>query len=397
MTPPARALSDRLRALHGAAAKAPPPQVQDSDGGFHVHRATLSALLRRGAVEIDRDLLPSGAVWLDTETTGLAGGTGTQVFLIGVVARSEQGFLLEQFVLRRLGAERAMLVALGERLRAATRLVTYNGQRFDWPLLETRFRLQRVPEPWDEPPHLDLLPIGRRLWRGLLGTARLSAIEAEIFGVFRDRDIPGAEIPGRYAAYLRTKNETLLNPILDHNRADLLTLLAVHAVDATIASAGGSPVTVDDAGYGRHLELLGRGEAAVSVYRRALAGTPDAAVRHRLVTRLCSLLRRAGRSDETLAIWLHEAERGLLPAPEALRRAASVAERVLGDRALASALVDRALRSLERRLVYLGTAGAAELALAQRLQQIRKRLTVARGEPGLGTRVAFPMGSRHSW
>jgi tetratricopeptide (TPR) repeat protein len=299
---------------------------------------------------------------------------------------------LEQYVLHRLGAERAMLESVVGRLRFATALVTYNGRRFDWPLLETRLRLQRLAAPWDEPPHLDLLPTGRRLWRGLLGTARLAAIESDILGVCRERDIPGSEIPARYVSFLRTGRAEMLDVIVDHNREDLLTLLAVHAVEARIAAGEAPPVDVDLAGYGRHLERLERWEEALAAYCGAIEGIHERRARQLAAVRAGTLLRRLGRHEESLAIWLSAAERGILPPSDALQRAAVVADRWLRDPGLALDLVDRALRHLDRRALLGVQPAAVDRDPRGRLDSMRRRLASRVRAPGNGTQVAFSPG-----
>src|SRR5262249_9875480 len=148
---------------------------------------------------------PRRWAFLDTETTGLAGGTGTCAFLAGVGTVEEGGFRVRLFFLRDYDEEAAMLAALAAYLADYDVLITYNGKAFDAPLLESRYRLSRLPAPFSRLAHLDLLFAARRLWRLRLETCRLVDLEYEILGVEREGDLPGELIPYYYFEYLRTQ------------------------------------------------------------------------------------------------------------------------------------------------------------------------------------------------
>lgn len=163
---------------------------------------------------------------LDTETTGLAGGTGTVPFLIGLAFFEDGVLRVEQLLLRNFGQEVPMLERLAERIRAASCIVSYNGKSFDWPLLRSRFILNRVAAP-ELPPHLDLLHCSRRIFKGRLESLRLVEMEREVLGFHREDDVPGSEIPGMYTGYLRGGDPQVLVPILKHNDMDLVALAAL--------------------------------------------------------------------------------------------------------------------------------------------------------------------------
>ena len=169
----------------------------------------------------------SRALYLDTETTGLSGGTGTLPFLIGMAWFDEGRLVVEQLLLPRPGLEAPMLARLAERIGQASVIVSYNGKSFDWPLLRTRFILNRIAAP-GLPPHLDLLHCARRVFKARLGSVRLVYMEQELMGFERVDDIHGALIPETYLSFLRgaTPGSTLL-PIIDHNRSDLVALPAL--------------------------------------------------------------------------------------------------------------------------------------------------------------------------
>src|SRR4029453_12755065 len=118
------------------------------------------------------------AVFLDTETTGLAAGAGTAAFLIGVGFVQGSRFVVRQYFMRDYHEEGALLEALAEELKAFRYMVTFNGKMFDIPLLDARFRLNRGRFPLAETPHLDLLHPARRLWKLRLDSCRAPALEA---------------------------------------------------------------------------------------------------------------------------------------------------------------------------------------------------------------------------
>ena len=168
--------------------------------------------------------------FLDTETTGLAGGSGTYAFLIGVGRVTPQGFRIRQFFMRDFGEEPSQLSALEEHLKQFQVLVTYNGRTYDQPLLETRFRMVRRRPPFSALEHLDLLFGARRLWNLRFDSCRLVDLENQILGVERQGDLPGELIPYFYFEYLRTHEIFRLMPIFHHNAVDILTLACLTAI-----------------------------------------------------------------------------------------------------------------------------------------------------------------------
>lgn len=166
---------------------------------------------------------------LDTETTGLAGGTGTLAFLVGVARVQGEAIEVTQLLLTGFGGERALLERLAPLVDAAGHLVTFNGKSFDLPLLRTRARLAGLPLG-DEPEHLDLLHVTRRRLREGWADCRLRTAEEEALGFNRTDDLPGAEVPAAWQRWLQRRDPALLPRILHHNREDLLSLAALLTV-----------------------------------------------------------------------------------------------------------------------------------------------------------------------
>ena len=177
-----------------------------------------------------RELDYREAMFLDTETTGLAGGTGTVAFLIGLGWFEGDAFITRQLFARDYGEERATLLGLRELMEGKRFLVSFNGKAFDANLLAARFIMNRMPDPLAGLPHLDLLHPARRLLRHRMSDRRLAALEAALLGFERNGDVPGSEIPGRYFDWLRRRDGRLMADVFEHNRLDILSLaaLAVH-------------------------------------------------------------------------------------------------------------------------------------------------------------------------
>lgn len=163
----------------------------------------------------------------DTETTGLSGGTGTRAFMIGAADWLGQSLRVRQIYLTAMGGEAAMLATFASWLRPDTVLVSYNGRCYDAPLLATRYRLVRMPNPLAGLRHLDLLFPVRRRFRGVWENCRLATVERQWLGVVREDDLPGSEAPRAWRDYLRGGSARDLRRVLAHNDQDLRSLGAL--------------------------------------------------------------------------------------------------------------------------------------------------------------------------
>ena len=263
----------------------------------------LLAPLSGGAIALAH---PSRWAFLDTETTGLAGGTGTYAFLVGVGSIEESGFRLRQFFMRDYGEEPSLLARLTEYLAEFDVLVTYNGKAFDQPLLETRYRMTRARHPFDRLEHLDLLFGARRLWKLRLESCRLVDLENRILGVERQGDLPGEMIPYYYFEYLRTHQALPLVPIFHHNALDILSLACLTAiVPFAFRSPGDAALRhgADFIGLARWLLQSERHDEALRLLRRAVdLGLPDDLL-FRSLWDIAALEKRAGHEPAALAVY----------------------------------------------------------------------------------------------
>ena len=251
----------------------------------------------------------SRTVFIDLETTGLSGGAGTVAFLVGCGFFDLGAFQVRQFLLTSYNAERALLAAAAELFADADLIVTYNGKTFDVPVMETRWAFHRMRAPLDEVPHFDMLHPARRLWRsrsGLTddGGCRLTTLERVLLNMRRVGDVNGFEIPGRFFQFLRTADPRPLEPVLEHNRLDLVSLAAVtsRALRLTAGGEAACKDAIEALAVGRILERAGVFDRAEACYRRA-AESRCVDTRAEALYRLAVRCRRERRFTEAAQWW----------------------------------------------------------------------------------------------
>lgn len=382
-----RRLAARLDALRRESGAAPEPQARAGDLAARLERLGGRARrpVRRGPVPVDdaglaRRLdagvaapgllcregwqpvavpggrlpgldatLQAGALFLDTETSGLAGGTGTVAWMVGTARFEAGGLRLRQWLITGFGGEPALLRAVAEAMAAAPLVVTYNGGSFDLPLLRDRTRLVLATPMTDPARHRDLLHDVRRLFAARWPDCRLASAETRLLGRPRGDDLPGSAAPGVWRDLLAGDAGTALRGVLDHNAGDLVTLARLLPV---LAAAYREPASRGAEPSGAAGGWLRSGEPEAA--RQAL----ESAGCHldvRGLRRLAALHRRAGRWSEAVACWQRLAARGCT---EAVERLAKYHEHVARDPERALALtrqlpqnpaVTHRLQRLERR------------------------------------------------
>ncbi|MFO7980209.1 MAG: ribonuclease H-like domain-containing protein [Candidatus Aminicenantes bacterium] len=254
----------------------------------------------------DRDL--STALFIDLETTGLSGGTGVVPFNVGMGYYRDGKFWIGQYFLGDLSEEERMIKDLSRFFKDMKfeSVVTYNGKAFDIPLLETRFIMHRTPFELTSIPHLDFLFPARSLWRHKHESCRLSHLAHEVVQTYRDEDIPSAEIPWRYFQYLQTGNYDLIEPILYHNAEDILSLLGVVIIGASIFTEGLEELTPDSMdffGAGKVMERLGQSEEAVRFFTKALEGELPQELGLSTRRRLSLQFKRNEKFENAVLLW----------------------------------------------------------------------------------------------
>jgi uncharacterized protein YprB with RNaseH-like and TPR domain len=305
---------------------------------------------------------PSDALFLDTETTGLAGGTGTMAFLIGLGWFEEGHFHVRQILARDFGEEKAALAYLKEIAGRKKFLVTFNGKAFDVNLLATRFIMNRMQADLAGLPHLDLLYPSRRILGHRLENCRLATLETDILGVQREGDIPGWEIPQRYFDWLRKRDPLLLADIFEHNRLDVISMatLTAHLVEVLDARAMAQYVETDDylAAAGLLLKLSQNDgvERILDIFREnSCAGFSMQSKK-----KLAQLYKRTGKINEAAKIWQEMIECNCIDF-YAVSELAKWLEHHVRDYSAAATLIEQALNQ-------------ADIFSADEMESLRHRL-----------------------
>ncbi|MGC9057179.1 MAG: ribonuclease H-like domain-containing protein [Candidatus Saccharicenans sp.] len=275
--------------------------------GLNIPGKVLALLSRDEAFEL---LSLSQALFIDLETTGLAGGTGTVPFLVGLGYFENEAFKIIQFFLNDLAAEARMLQEIKTLCedKKFSSIVSYNGKGFDLPLLETRFALNRLPFPLEGLPHLDFLFSARYLWKHKYESCRLYNLALEHLGADRAEDIPSEEIPWRYFQYLRNQDFSLVEPILYHNQEDIMSLYGVVVAGAVLVAKSVEEDQLEaDAldlfGVGKIWERAGEVERSVVLYERALDKKLPGEVSVKVKKNLAHHFKKSRRWEKALRLW----------------------------------------------------------------------------------------------
>ena len=271
------------------------------------------------------DLDISEFAFLDTETSGLSGGTGTYAFLVGVARFVDGEFRLQQFFMRDPAEEPALLEGLANFLAPCRALITFNGKSFDARLLTTRYSLHRIPVPYKNYSHIDLLPLARRLWRDRLPSRALKYLEENILGLARStEEVPGYEIPWLYFDYLRTGDARPLGGVFYHNAMDVVAMAALLShINNMLETPYDGHVQhgLDFIALAKLFEDLGHWDEAARLFERGLEWSPLSAEEKQGLTesdfglavkRLSILQKKRGDLNEAIRLWQAAAERGHL-------------------------------------------------------------------------------------
>jgi len=320
-------------------------------------------------------------LFLDTETTGLAGGTGTVPFLVGLAWFEGRSLRVQQLFLRRLGEEAPLLRMLAERMAASSCLVTFNGKSFDWPLLRTRFVLNRVKPP-AELPHLDLLHCARRVFKYRGGGSRLVHLEEQVLGHRRVGDVEGSLIPDLYFRFLRGGSGAALVPVLEHNANDLLLLAAL--LGALGRRFRSSPLDGEDP-----RDLLGFAHVAARArdFERARAFAQAAAegAQGDVVVEALSLASKLSSQSGDVPAAVVYLQRALTAASKAQAAPLHLS---------LSKLYEHSLKDVARALHHAQRIGLAELPVdrQRRITRLERKLArVAPPEPGSEPTASLPL------
>jgi hypothetical protein len=245
------------------------------------------------------------ALFLDTETTGLAGGTGTFAFMVGLGFFEEDQFSIHQFFMRDYSEEKASLSLLKDMLESFQFLVTFNGRQYDIPLLETRFILSRIPSTIRERPNFDLLYPSRKIWKGAYENCRLVTLESKLLGVERTDDIPSEYIPYLYFDYIQTGDARKIYQVFYHNQMDILSMvglagrihLVYHDPQAARPRKG-----IEHFALGRLFWEHGQREKAIPCFEMALKRCDDD-LSWEVMKWLSMAFKKTGQGDKAQSLW----------------------------------------------------------------------------------------------
>ena len=320
---------------------------------------------------------PESLVFLDTETSGLAGGTGTFAFLVGVGRYTTEGFHLAQFFMRDPLEEPALLLALEDFLAPSKTIVSFNGKAFDVPLLQTRYTMQGWKSPLTALSQVDLLHLARRLWRDKLPSRTLANIEVQILHAGRtDEEIPGWMIPQMYFDYLRDGDARPLQRVFYHNAMDVVSLAAL--LNHTTALLENPLLQsrnehIELAAIARLLEDLGHTDRAVELYETCLQAELPEEIYNDTLLRLSLLHKRNNNFSSAIPLWERAVAHRRLYAYEEL---AKYYEHQSGELDLALKWTQEALEYLKSKLVPSQEKAEWKPEFQHRLERLKRKLRV---------------------
>jgi uncharacterized protein YprB with RNaseH-like and TPR domain len=357
---------------------------------------------------------PEKWLFLDTETTGLAGGTGTYAFLVGLAWWDAGGLQVEQLFLRDLYEEHSLLEELSARIAERPVLVTFNGKTFDWPLLESRFTMTRAIRVPQLAAHLDLLHPARALWKLRLGSVRLVELErhvldAQRLGWDREDDVASAMIPQFYFDYLRGGPGQPLAGVVRHNQLDLRGLAALFGKINSLLESREQGFEETDSldlfGLSKFLHKRGEMELAQSACAHALDAGLPAEFRPQATRELARMAKRRGDVEQAAALW-----QKLVGNPQetimACEQLAIYFERHARDFGRALEFAQLGLKTLQRQIgssrdPYASARnGRLERNFVCRLERLRHRIKSrdkATGAPLLAQVAAAGSSRRRVW
>jgi uncharacterized protein YprB with RNaseH-like and TPR domain len=323
-------------------------------------------------------------LYFDTETTGLGHGAGNLAFMLGLGFYQHDRFVIEQLFIRNPAEELAMLAYFSELASCFTHLVTYNGKSFDWPLLQSRYVMNRLTNAMQSPRHLDFLHPSRSLWKHTLPSVRLGKVEEEQLGFCRVDDLPGSLAPVYYFRYLAERDPQILQGVFIHNEYDLLSMVGL-SIHFSRALSGlmdlGGMVAEEVYRLGLWFARMEEQELAEEAFQHLLMR--DASEAAPYWTPIAAYEKKRKNINRALALWQQAADYyrdQALRSTEPLIELAMYHEHKSRNFDLALSYAEEALICVRRRSSYvrLSAKDKAEIeAISKRVERLRSRASRA--------------------
>ena len=282
-------------------------------------------------------------LFLDIETTGTAGGTGTYAFLVGLGFVEDGYFQVRQFFLHDLAEESAFLNAVEEFTGRFRYLVTYNGKSFDSQILRNRYLMHRKEDPLRDKPHVDMLFVARRLWKKRFRDCDLMNLERQVLQFYRIDDIPGYLIPAAYTDYLRFAKANLIQKVIHHNQWDIVSLAVLTARAATFPQQ--EELTPEEH-FSLSLLFEKQKESAKAIQHQLQALMGESDFQRAILLALARNLRRL--KDQERIQWIVERARDVAMDDLLCRQICILCEHDLKDYALALKYAEMQIQKLEK-------------------------------------------------
>ncbi|MEB3102702.1 ribonuclease H-like domain-containing protein [Ferviditalea candida] len=318
-------------------------------------------------------------LFLDTETTGLGIGAGNVPFMVGIGYYQGESYVVEQLFIRNPAEELAMLAYLREKLQSFSRVISYNGRTFDWPVLKNRFILNRIQLEDRHLHQIDLLYTSRSIWRSTLPSCRLGTVEEARLGVLREEDVPGSMAPALYFQYLAEGNPQAIEGVFDHNERDILSL-SVLASHVTRLVQGRIRLSELEAGelyrVGAWLDKLELPELAEQAFRQLAERNGDEIRELRMP--MAAYFKKKGDYRQAVRIWEDSIEENrnagkFIPSVEPFIELAIHYEHRMKNAKQALAYAEEALQAARKR-ISLARGDRKQRLLAENLQKRIERL-----------------------
>lgn len=316
-------------------------------------------------------------LFFDAETTGLAGGSGTYIFLAGCGYFVENKFIIKQFFMRDFPEELKMLLAVSKLAAQFDSIISFNGKSYDWPLLKSRFTLNRIEHPITDPLHFDLLHASRRIWKNCLTDCSLGTIERSVLEVFRNGDIPSYLIPQMYFEYLRSRDARPLLPVFYHNKIDILSLVSltiklhqIHQSPLHNLSKRSELLTL-----AHHYENMNQWERIVPIYLTLLKNETDSVQKKDIAIKLGYCYKRLGLNQQAAELWQTILKEGNFRI-EPYEELAKYYEHHVNDLERAQQIVQTALNNINllEQIRPASPASNYKISLQYRLNRIQTKL-----------------------